>query len=200
MIATTRSIILGIPIGGMDIPITGISNMQRYLLLLVLLFILSACTTAGKRQVMGEREISPAIVVEEGRKLPDTVLEWGGTIVDSQNLPTTTEIRILAYPLQEDGQPETEKPTTGRFIAIVHGYLETADYRAGRQVTLSGKLRGIRDGKVGEADYRFPVIEADALMLWPLPLGYPDRTGVHFGFGLGSGGWSGGSIGIGFGF
>jgi outer membrane lipoprotein len=173
---------------------------MRHLPLLLLVLMLSACSTTGERPVMGERGITPQLAALDSGQLPTTVFEWGGAIVDSRNLSATTEFQILAYPLQKNGRPDLAKKPTGRFIAVVKGYLETADYTTGRQVTLSGQLKAIRPGKVGEAEYLFPVLEANEIQLWPAPAEKPGRTGVHFGFGAGSGGWSGGSIGIGIGF
>ena len=175
---------------------------MRHISLLLLLIVLglSACSSTVKRPVMGERDITPIMAVQDPARLQTTVLEWGGVIVDSKNLPDTTEFQILAYPLRKSGQPNLDKNPSGRFIAVVKGYLETADYQRGRQLTLSGRLKGIRPGKVGEAAYQFPVVEVNELILWPITSESSPRTGVHFGFGAGSGGWSGGSIGIGIGF
>ena len=172
---------------------------MRYLLPMLLL-LLSACSTTVQRPVMGERDITPKMAVQDPDRLQDKVIEWGGAIVNVRNLRDTTELQILAYPLRKNGQPDLDKSPAGRFIAVAKGYLETADYKPGRQVTMSGRLKAIRRGKVGEADYLFPVLELNELLLWPLPSESTPRTGVHFGFGAGSGGWSGGSIGIGIGF
>jgi outer membrane lipoprotein len=172
---------------------------MRYLLP-VLLLLLSACSTTIQRPVMGERDITPQMAVQDPDPLHGKVIEWGGAVVEAHNLRDTTELQILAYPLKKNGQPDLDKSPTGRFIAVSKGYLETADYKRGRQVTMSGVLKGIRRGKVGEHDYLFPVLELNELLLWPLPSRSSSRTGVHFGFGAGSGGWSGGSIGIGIGF
>jgi outer membrane lipoprotein len=172
---------------------------MRYLPLMVLL-LLSACATSGQRPVMGERDITPKMAVEDPDRLQAKVIEWGGAIVEARNLQDTTEFQILAYPLKKNGQPDLGESPTGRFIAVAKGYLETADYQTGRQLTLSGRLKGVRLGKVGAADYRFPVLQLDELLLWPLPSRSSTRTGVGFSFGAGSGGWSGGSIGIGIGF
>ena len=173
---------------------------MRVIWLFILTLLLGACATTIHRSVMGERGIPPKEVAQHPDSVSNRVFEWGGVIVEPKNLRDSTELQILAYPLRKDGAPNLDKNPTGRFIAKAKGYLEPADYAAGRQVTLSGHLKEIRIGKVGQADYAFPVLEADEILLWPLPKEDTSRTGVHFGFGAGSGGWSGGSIGIGIGF
>lgn len=148
---------------------------------------------------MGERSPSPSEVAAVSA-LPAAVLEWGGVIVDTQNLPERTELQVIAYPLGRSGRPNLDEAPMGRFIAVTPGYLETAEYHKGRQVTLSGKVSGIRQGSVGEAEYLFPIIETAEIQLWPLEAGKAGRTSIHFGIGTGFGVGSGGSIGIGVGF
>ena len=151
------------------------------------------------RPVMGERSISPREVAQDITQIKSVVVEWGGVIVETSNLETSTEIQIIAYPLKDNGRPDLDESPTGRFIAASQGYLETADYTKGRRITLSGTVSGIRQGKVGEADYTFPLVTPKELQLWPSQTTSNSKTRLHFGFGAGSGGRSGGSIGIGIG-
>ena len=48
-------------------------------------------------------------------------VEWGGVIVSLENLSNTTELEIIAYPLTHSGQPDTDEPPEGRFIAVNGG-------------------------------------------------------------------------------
>ena len=130
-------------------------------------------------------------------------VEWGGTIIAVSNQRDSTELEVLAYPLATDGRPDTTAPSSGRFIAVRQGFLEPADYRAGRLVTVSGPVLGVRQGQVGQAQYSFPTMAADSLRSWPVgDIG--GSRGVPFGtigIGVGSGYYgSGGGVGIGFGF
>lgn len=147
---------------------------------------------------MGDRTISPREAVRDIPQDEALVLEWGGVIVETLNKENSTEIQIIAYPLQDNGKPDLDAPPAGRFIAIQQGYLETADYRQGRRITLSGTLLGLRDGKVGEADYRFPLVNPNEMQLWPQEASAEPKSRWHFGIGVGSGG-SRGSIGVGIG-
>ena len=149
---------------------------------------------------MGERNITPSEVAIMSDP-PAATLEWGGVIVEPENLTDSTELQVIAYPLQNNGRPDLDENPVGRFIAIAPGYLETAEYHRGRQITLSGQVIGIRQGSVGEADYLFPLIEPAEIQLWPLEGSRDGRTSIHFGIGTGFGtGGSHGSIGIGVGF
>jgi len=164
------------------------------------LLLLAGCSTAPKVATDADRSTTPVAAASASNRTYDKPLQWGGVIIESQNLADTTELQVLAYPLTEDGRPDVTASPTGRFIAQHPGYLETVDYRKGRQVTVTGTLADTREGKVGNADYRFPVLKADQLVLWPRGIDQPEKPRVNFGFGVGSGGRSWGGIGIGIGF
>ncbi len=121
---------------------------------------------------------------------------WGGTIVSVKNLADRTLLEIMAYPLDRKGRPRTDERPLGRFIADRKGFLEPMNYAPGRRVTVTGPMLGYTDGRVGEAPYRYPALQADKLELWPdIREGFEQgrRPDVHLGIGAGS--W-GGNIGI----
>ncbi|MGD8908261.1 MAG: Slp family lipoprotein [Chromatiales bacterium] len=166
----------------------------------LLLLTLNGCATTPKVMENAERGISPTEAVSQASTTGDRPLQWGGVIVETSNLADTTELQILAYPLKSNGRPDVTASPTGRFIARHPGYLESVDYGKGRQVTATGMLSETRAGRVGEADYTFPVLSADELVLWPKQREREASPRVNFGFGVGSGGRSWGGVGIGIGF
>ena len=93
-------------------------------------------------------------------------LTWGGVVIEVRNLSDRTMLEILAYPLADDGQPDTDEPSQGRFLADRRGFLEPRDYAPGRVVTVTGPLLGYQDGTVAGAYYRFPAVAAEELRLW----------------------------------
>jgi outer membrane lipoprotein len=110
---------------------------------------------------------------------------WGGLIVMARNLKDSTQIEIVGYPLDDSNRPRRGDNPTGRFIALHSGYLETADYAPGREITVVGKMTGTRTGTVGEASYVYPVVEASRAQLWPKPGSERPETTFHFGVGIG---------------
>lgn len=166
----------------------------------LVILLLSACSTTPKVTADADRTTTPAQAASAGEHAHDKPLQWGGVIMQSSNLAESTELQILAYPLGEDGRPDVTASPTGRFIALHPGYLEAVDYRKGRQVTVTGSFSETREGKVGNADYHFPVLLAKELVLWPGASDRQEKPRVNFGFGVGSGGRSWGGIGIGIGF
>jgi outer membrane lipoprotein len=123
---------------------------------------------------------------------------WGGSIIETTNFKDHTRVEVLAYPLDSDGRPQTDREDLGRFMIVQGGFLEPASYARDRLLTVVGEVSGKRVGAVGEASYDYPLIEARQLYLWPVETYSGSGTGMYFGIGVGSGGRSGGGVGIGF--
>lgn len=121
---------------------------------------------------------------------------WGGTLASVRNLPDSTEIEVIGYPLEQCGRPRTGAEPVGRFILIKPGYLEGADHPIGSTLTATGVITGTRQSHVGAAPYRFPLLKSDHIRWWPMetPQSYM-RPLISVGIGGGSGG-VGGGIGV----
>lgn len=92
---------------------------------------------------------------------------WGGVIIAVTNLQNTTQLEVLGYPLDSEQRPNTDKSPAGRFLAINPGYLETIDYAQGRLVTVTGSLSELKEGRIGESIYNYPVVNVERIYLWP---------------------------------
>lgn len=112
---------------------------------------------------------------------------WGGHIVAVHNLADRSEIEVLAFPLDSSQRPKVGDSGNGRFIAVMHGFVEPMDYPEGSLMTLTGTLAGTRAGKVGEADYVFPLVQVDQAHRWTRQELESGRSNVHFGIGVGVG-------------
>jgi outer membrane lipoprotein len=169
---------------------------MRWYLILIVATALQACSSQPVVPA-ADRTITPQQAASIRTSPSDALLQWGGVIIETKNLSETTEVQVLAYPLDEHGRPDTETNSTGRFIAQLPGYLEPVEYAVGRQVTTTGKLAGVRQGKVADSDYPFPILDCAEIALWP-----ERKTGskprIHFGFGASSGRGGYGGIGISF--
>lgn len=156
---------------------------MRSTYLLSIVFLLSACASAPEFDTRDVKAtLTPAEAVKNVESLKGEDVLWGGAIINSSNLKNETRLEILAYPLDSDHFPQTDKPAYGRFLLLHQGYLETVDYAPGRLVTASGRFEGVRKGKLDESEYTYPVLRDKKLHLWSK--NGKSETRFHFGIGV----------------
>ena len=155
--------------------------------LLVLFTLLSACASTPEFNTSQvDRSLTPQSVIAEPEVSRGKIALWGGMILDTRNLKDTTQIEVLAYPLNASNKPMLESKPLGRFIIKHTGYLEPASYAQGRHITVLGSVSGKHSGKIGETSYDYPVISDSQLHLWS-QTSENNRSNVHFGIGVGIG-------------
>ncbi len=160
-----------------------VSGVARALLAALLALALAGCAATPLEAPRPAEPVEPRAVTAE--RLPQTDQMWGGVIAEVDHGPETTVLEVLAYPLRGQ-EPRTGAASQGRFRVVVDGFLDPVDYRPGRRVTATGPVTAVETGRIGEAEYRFPVLEARQLHLWPA--GTPAAPGrVNFGIGIGIG-------------
>jgi outer membrane lipoprotein len=128
---------------------------------------------------------TPAQVAATPERFRDAQVIWGGRVVAVRNFPDHSEIELLDNPLDSSQRPRVNEPAGGRFIALMSGYVESMDYPDGTLMTLRGSLEGVRAGKVGDADYVFPLVRVAQSHRWTpqeMEQGHPH---VSFGVGVG---------------
>ena len=157
---------------------------QKLLLLSLFIGLLASCaTTANFDLTQVDQTLTPTSVIAETKASHGKIALWGGTILDTHNLKNSTQIEVLAYPLDSSHRPVQESKPLGRFIIQQKGYLEPADYTQGRLLTVLGSISDNQTGKVGKSSYTYPVINAQQLHLWSLN-NDPGNTRFHFGIGI----------------
>lgn len=159
--------------------------LRRLLLLLFVALLGGGCATTPPVDLGGaDPNLTPNRAFADPEAARGQRAAWGGTIVNTRNLKSATEIEVLGYPL-DDARPDLGANPQRRFLIVKEGYLEPADYRSGRLITAVGPIQGTRDGTVGEASYTYPVLQADQLYLWPIGENPRSEPNIHFGIGLG---------------
>ena len=146
--------------------------------------------------------VTVAQVQQAPTALQGRQVRWGGRIVDTLNLPATTEIEVLSRPLDEEGQPRADSAGEGRFIARIRGFADPMEYAKDRELTVAGPILGVETRKVGDYPYAYPVVEAQTRYLWPetpplaaypypVPWGWPGYGPWGWPYGPGFGPWWG---------
>ncbi|AIF48712.1 Slp family lipoprotein [Dyella japonica] len=129
---------------------------------------------------------APNIVAQSPDRFADADVIWGGQVVEVRNLADHSEVEIVGYPLDSSQRPKlANNGGWGRFIAVMPGYVESFDYPTGSLITLTGHLSGARNGKVGEADYVFPLVSVAQSHRWTADEMNAGKSNVSFGIGVG---------------
>lgn len=128
---------------------------------------LAACATTPPLDPQGARTgLRPYQVTNEPGS-DGTDVMWGGMIVEVANRERSTEVEILAYPIDARQRPLPDRASEGRFIAVLPGFVEPLDYPQGRFVTLRGRLLGTREGSIRQRPYVYPLVGVQAAHVWP---------------------------------
>ena len=132
---------------------------------LVLALTLAACASAPKPLQGQFSSLLPDEAAK--REANGELVRWGGSIVSVQPQSQRSCFEIVAAPLNASGRPQKVDRSEGRFIACRSGFYEPEVFKAGREITISGRIEGFETRKVGEFDYRYPRVAADVVYLWP---------------------------------
>jgi len=133
---------------------------------------LTACATSGVPEAIRTSE-RPSPTVASVQQQPEGFLghqvRWGGNILAVHNGPQATQIEVLGRPLDDQGEPDPEAPGLGRFLVEIAGFEDPAEYPEDRRLSVAGPLLRVETRNVGEFPYRYPVVAATTLYLWPDP-------------------------------
>ena len=124
----------------------------------------------------------PTEVAAAPERYHDATVVWGGKILAVDNLAETTDVQIVAYPINRNQRPDTHAASIGRFVLAIAGYAEVADYPPGRWLTVLGRVVGSEVHRIQERDVVYARIAPDDVHLWPR--GFPEEHG-HWSFGVG---------------
>ncbi|WP_298153521.1 Slp family lipoprotein [Metallibacterium sp.] len=145
--------------------------------------LLASCATVPKNLAGSYAEITPQQA--SNGNVSGTSVRWGGQIIQTEPGHQDTCFYVLGKPLASgDARPEMSRDSTGRFVACKRGFYDPEVYAKGREITVVGVLQGVVTRKVGDFDYPYPRVVANAVHLWPVPVVY--RRGYYGGYG----GWN----------
>jgi len=140
----------------------------RLLLILGLAFILQGCATLPKEfsEIPIKKEITLSQVLNSPEIYKNSQVLWGGRIVNCLNKEDITLLEIVQFSLDLEGKPKADTISEGRFLVETPQFLDCAIYTPGKLITVAGVFKELRDGKIGEKSYKFPVLEGKAFHLW----------------------------------
>ena len=106
----------------------------------------------------------------------------GGVIVKTSNFSGKTEIELLEKELDYLGYPNRGDSSLGRFIFVKPEFLDPQIYVKGRYMVGVGKVESVRDGKIDQKPYRYPLVFAEEIHLlsnYYSPLNYGPYYGPY---------------------
>jgi len=164
------------------------NSLCNRILLSALLLGLTACAPPPiYKAAPGTVAATPTQVSQTPERFTHGQVIWGGSVVNVRNLPDRSEIEILAYPLDSSQRPILRSGASGRFIAVVPGYVEPMNYPGGAPITIDGQLGGTRVGQVGQASYVFPLVNVAQSHVWTAEEMRSGHPNISFGVGVGVG-------------
>jgi len=141
--------------------VNGIENQHRLLALAsITLFAswLSGCVSAQPVPSSPDSIVSAILPSDvQSSDTTGSIVRWGGTIASIENTADGLSVlEIVSRPLHGGGRPIHNDRSAGRFMAETAEFLDPEIVKPGRDMTLVGTVTDVRNGKIGEADYRFP--------------------------------------------
>jgi len=112
--------------------------------------------------------LSQRAVQAEPARYHGEEVRWGGEILSVTNLRQATEVELFGRPLSDTAEPYPDGGEGVRFIARIDGFLDPAEYRAGKRLGVRGQLTDPLERLVGAYPYRYPVVDVSVYHLWPV--------------------------------
>ncbi|MDL4912317.1 MAG: Slp family lipoprotein [Enterobacterales bacterium endosymbiont of Blomia tropicalis] len=92
---------------------------------------------------------------------------FGGKVVNVTNLNGKTRLEVAAQPLDDGARPRPGAASVGRIYADIHGFVDPVDIN-NQFVTVLGTIKGTEAGMIGQAKYKFVVIDVRGYQRWHL--------------------------------
>ncbi len=147
----------------------------RVFLLLISIPLVYSCAHVISKdlRIIAQKDIPISDVMKNPDAYIGNIIIIGGVIASSINTAEGTYIEVVQKPLDYRGIPKYTDISYGRFIVLYEGYLDTAIYSAGREVTVAGEVMGKRIRRLGEMQYPYLLLRSKELHLFkyrPLPI------------------------------
>ncbi|HBH60745.1 MAG TPA: hypothetical protein DDX85_03180 [Nitrospiraceae bacterium] len=145
--------------------------MRKYYLIILLAGLLtSSCTPVLSRNLISIGIFNDGL--SEIKQAPDSykgrLFIFGGIIVKTETTKEGSLIEAIFVPVNSLGYLKSYTTSGGRFLALYKGreILDPLIFSQKREISLAGEFIEIRQGKIGEMDYDYPLFEIKEIHLW----------------------------------
>jgi len=134
---------------------------------IIILFSYGCSRVISKRiRKQVDKDLTFEAVLQNPDAYKGKMVIWGGVIVKTKNLKTKTRIEVLQTYSDRNGIPINTDISEGRFLALYDGYLDSAIYSKGREVTVAGVIKGKKILAIDETKYTYPAISIKEMHIW----------------------------------
>ncbi len=137
--------------------------MVRLSGVLFFLVVLTGCVTPAPPGDVANFVVSD---VQAGTAESGSNVRWGGTVVGVNSGSDLTTIEVVSRPLSQRGRPQHNDETFGRFLAEISGFADAETLEVGRDVTFTGTVGEVREGRIDQATYSYPVLSVYQYHFW----------------------------------
>jgi outer membrane lipoprotein len=144
-------------------------RMGKFIAFVLSLAVLSGCASYPiSENLRNQAEpLSLTQVKTNPKSTQGVVVIWGGRIINTTNTATGGEIYVLELPLARNERPNyNDTKSTGRFIVMSPEFLDPAAYPRGHLITVAGLTDGVRNERMQNILYRYPVLNIQQIHLW----------------------------------
>ena len=140
-----------------------------YRLLIIVLLIFSASCAVISQQLREKAlpDMPFSELIKNADQYVGRTVILGGYIIETQNKPNQTLIKVLQTPLTFGEEPEQKDKSQGRFIVVHEGFLDPEVYKKDRVITVAGTIMGLESQDIGMCPYSCLKIKSEQIYLWP---------------------------------
>lgn len=151
-------------------------RMKKLSILLIFMTLLGCAHVVSKElRERVDRDLNTESLLKDPDSYKGKFVILGGIIVSSRNTDEGTYLEVLERPLDSLERPEATDKSRGRFIILYEGYLDSAVWSKGREVTVAGEVMGKLVRPLGEMEYPYLLVKSKKLYLLEPRRGMPIR-------------------------
>ncbi|NWF76487.1 MAG: Slp family lipoprotein [Nitrospirae bacterium] len=149
--------------------------MKIYSLRFITFFLfisLFSCEPVLRHDIMNTaiRDISFSDINKDPAQFKEKLFVLGGIIVDTKAMPEGSLIEAIYIPVDARGYLKGVSKLHNRFFALFpkeNGLLDPLIFSRNREITIAGEFMELRQGKIDEMDYLYPLFIIKEIYLWP---------------------------------
>jgi len=135
---------------------------------ILITFLMAGCATIPEKLQVNDN--APLVKFSDVRAQANVntglTARWGGVIAKVEVQKQRTLVEVVNFNLSSRAKPILKDETQGRFRFYQQGLLDPIIYKVGKSITVVGTVANSEQGKIGEQEYLYPVLNAEKIQLW----------------------------------